>query len=41
MNTFIYGVFVSPYGGLGGPPSFLVCFVVIELLSPVLIVCLT
>jgi hypothetical protein len=22
MNTFIYGVFVSPHGGLGGPPSF-------------------
>jgi hypothetical protein len=24
MNTFLYGVFVSPHGGLGGPPSFLV-----------------
>jgi hypothetical protein len=22
MNTFLYGVFVSPHGGLGGPPSF-------------------
>jgi hypothetical protein len=21
----LYGVFVSPHGGLGGPPSFLVC----------------
>jgi hypothetical protein len=21
MITFIYGVFVSPHGGLGGPPS--------------------
>jgi hypothetical protein len=20
MNTFLYGVFVSPHGGLGGPP---------------------
>jgi hypothetical protein len=25
MNTFMYGVFVSPHGGLGGPPSFLAC----------------
>jgi hypothetical protein len=25
MNTFLYGVFVSPHGGLGGPPSFLAC----------------
>jgi hypothetical protein len=25
MNTFIYGVFASPHGGLGGPPSFLAC----------------
>jgi hypothetical protein len=25
MNTFIYGVFVSPRGGLGGPPNFLAC----------------
>jgi hypothetical protein len=25
MNTFLYGVFVSPHGGLGGPPSFLTC----------------
>jgi hypothetical protein len=24
MNTF-YGVFVSPHGGLGGPPSFVAC----------------
>jgi hypothetical protein len=23
MNTFLYGVFVSPHGGLGGPPSIL------------------
>jgi hypothetical protein len=23
MNTFIYGVIVSPHGGLGGPPNFL------------------
>jgi hypothetical protein len=23
MNTFLYVVFVSPHGGLGGPPSFL------------------
>jgi hypothetical protein len=22
MNTFLYGVFVSPHGGLDGPPSF-------------------
>jgi hypothetical protein len=22
MNTFLYGVFVSPHGGLGGPPCF-------------------
>jgi hypothetical protein len=22
MNTFLYGVFVSPHGGVGGPPSF-------------------
>jgi hypothetical protein len=22
MNTFSYGAFVSPHGGLGGPPSF-------------------
>jgi hypothetical protein len=22
MNAFLYGVFVSPHGGLGGPPSF-------------------
>jgi hypothetical protein len=26
MNTFLYGVFVSPHGGLGGPPSFLACY---------------
>jgi hypothetical protein len=25
INTFLYGVFVSPHGGLGGPPSFLAC----------------
>jgi hypothetical protein len=25
MNTFLYGVFVSPHGGLGGPPSILAC----------------
>jgi hypothetical protein len=25
MNTFLYGVFVSPHGGLGGPPSFFAC----------------
>jgi hypothetical protein len=25
MNTFLYGVFVSLHGGLGGPPSFLSC----------------
>jgi hypothetical protein len=35
MNTVLYGVFVSPHGGLGGPPSFLACYsigvVVIEL----------
>jgi hypothetical protein len=22
MNIFLYGVFVSPHGGLGGPPKF-------------------
>jgi hypothetical protein len=27
MNTFLYGVFISPHGGLGGPPSFLVYYV--------------
>jgi hypothetical protein len=21
INTFLYGVFVSPHGGLGGPPT--------------------
>jgi hypothetical protein len=35
MNTFLYGIFVSPHGGLGGPPSLLACLsisvVVIEL----------
>jgi hypothetical protein len=25
VNTFSYGAFVSPNGGLGGPPSFLAC----------------
>jgi hypothetical protein len=25
MNTVLYGVFVSPHGGLGGPPSFVAC----------------
>jgi hypothetical protein len=25
MNTFLYGVFVSPHGGLGGPSSFVAC----------------
>jgi hypothetical protein len=25
MNTFSYGAFVTPRGGLGGPPSFLAC----------------
>jgi hypothetical protein len=25
MDTFLYGVFVSPHGGLGGSPSFLAC----------------
>jgi hypothetical protein len=25
MDTFLYGAFVSPHGGLGGPPSFLAC----------------
>jgi uncharacterized integral membrane protein len=25
MNTFLYGVFVSPHNGLGGLPSFLAC----------------
>jgi hypothetical protein len=25
INTFLFGVFVSPHGGLGGPPSFLAC----------------
>jgi hypothetical protein len=28
MNTFLYGVFVFPYGGLGGPPSMYVCMYV-------------
>jgi hypothetical protein len=35
VNTFSYGAFVSPHGGLGGPPSFVACqsisVVVIEL----------
>jgi hypothetical protein len=35
VNTFSYGAFLSPRGGLGGPPSFVACesisFVVIEL----------
>jgi hypothetical protein len=34
VNTFSYGAFVFPHGGLGGPPSFLACsisVVVIEL----------
>jgi hypothetical protein len=35
MNIFLCGVFVSPHGCLGGPPSFLACksisVVVIEL----------
>jgi hypothetical protein len=25
MNNYLYGVFVSPHGDLGGPPSFLAC----------------
>jgi hypothetical protein len=25
MNTFLCGVFVSPHGGVGGPPSSLAC----------------
>jgi hypothetical protein len=25
INTFLYGVFISLHGGLGGPPSFLAC----------------
>jgi hypothetical protein len=25
MNSFLYGVFVFPHGGLGGHPSFLAC----------------
>jgi hypothetical protein len=24
-NFFLYGVFASPHGGLGGPPSFVAC----------------
>jgi hypothetical protein len=35
VSTFSYGAFVSPRGGLGGPPSFVACksisVVVIEL----------
>jgi hypothetical protein len=35
VNTFSYDAFVSPHGGLGGPPSFVACesisVVVIEL----------
>jgi hypothetical protein len=25
LTLFLYGVFVSPHGGLGGPSSFLAC----------------
>jgi hypothetical protein len=25
VSTFSYGAFVSPHGGLGGPPSFMAC----------------
>jgi hypothetical protein len=25
MKYFLYGVFVSPHGGLGSPPNFLAC----------------
>jgi hypothetical protein len=52
MNTFLHGVFVSPHGGLGGPPSFFGLLIHQRrgdravgsggfCLSPVIIACLT